>query len=156
MRKTEKDFNFIFVDSNNLDYSKILIDDQKKIEKKMFKITVCEYLKYFFKKSIGMKLDYESKKINKAQEIMVELLDISKILQKINEIEKLKYVLLDENQIELFEKINKPFFPSQEIEKNHKQNKKLLLQNESSSFSFYTDINRRLFQLYQTLNKKFN
>ncbi|EAS00622.2 transmembrane protein, putative (macronuclear) [Tetrahymena thermophila SB210] len=62
-----------------------------------------------------------SKMINYGVEKLYDQLDISFILAKLIEIEKLKYLLLNENQIKLFEFISKPTLYLQDFENENQK-----------------------------------
>ena len=71
-----------------------------------FKLSLWDNFKSYFKKN--EKIDCEIKQNNSAVRNIFEHLDISYVLKKILEIEKLKILLLDENQYLLFELLPKP------------------------------------------------
>ncbi|KAL4446899.1 hypothetical protein ABPG74_014871 [Tetrahymena malaccensis] len=64
-----------------------------------------------------------SKMVNYGVEKLYDQLDLSFILSKLIEIEKLKYLLLNENQIKLFEFISKPTLYLQDFENDNQKQK---------------------------------
>ncbi|KAL4429641.1 hypothetical protein ABPG74_017050 [Tetrahymena malaccensis] len=96
--------------SNMKNAMKIFDTSQQTIEFKFF-----DYFRYFFcskRKSLKSKkilLDYSIKKLN-------QNLDILHILNKMIEIDKLKYLIFDDDQMKLFEFIPKPTIGFNDIE----------------------------------------
>ena len=119
-----------------------------------------EYVKFKLLGLFGSR-SYKHRLIQKAEEKFIEEMDIVRLLNKLHEIEKLKLLLLDEDQLVLFEIITKPIFTvdeeinemsdSKEMTKSQKENKKLdkiirsykNLQDQSKQNA----INERLFRL---------
>lgn len=81
---------------------------------KDFKLSVFEYLKFLIKKCFCFTLTKKEKLIKKAEEIYKEKLDISEILLKLQEVEKMKYLILNSDQYCLFSHLKKPQFPKRE------------------------------------------
>ena len=67
-----------------------------------------EYLYYYIKLLFRCKQTKKQRLIGKANELFTEELDVIKILTKIHEIEKLKLLLLNQDQLVLFDSISKP------------------------------------------------
>lgn len=72
------------------------------------KIGIFEYVKYWFKKFCKFRKSKKEKWIAKSEKIFKEELDIITILSKIKELEKLKLLILNEDQLILFESLTKP------------------------------------------------
>ena len=67
-----------------------------------------DYIKYCMKKMFRIAINLKEKLFIRARETFENEIDIVKILQRIQDIEKLKYLLLDENQMALFNILEKP------------------------------------------------
>ena len=72
------------------------------------KLTSYKYIKAQLRKSFGKPLNDEQKLILKAEEIYNKEIDIITILTKLQDIEKLKKILLSDDQLALFELLDKP------------------------------------------------
>lgn len=83
-----------------------ILQDLFKSQDIPLKLSLWDSFKAFFKRND--KLHHEIKQHNSAVKQIFEHLDISYVLKKILEIEKLKILLLDENQYLLFELLPKP------------------------------------------------
>ena len=73
-------------------------------------VTFCDYILYRIKQSCNCKKRYNRKYnlIRKADKLMTEEMDVITILQKIHEIEKMKLVMFNNDQLMLFNSITKP------------------------------------------------
>lgn len=76
--------------------------------KNKIKFSTCEYIKYSLKKMCRMAFNFKEKLFIKAQDTFENEIDIVNILHRIQDIEKLKYLLLNENQMALFNVLEKP------------------------------------------------
>lgn len=85
-------------------------------------IGVFEYLKCIVKKIFCMKLSEKEQLISQAEMIFKEEIDVSNILIKMHDIEKLKLLVLDPNQTVLFNYLTKPF-----VKLNKTQTKNIIL-----------------------------
>lgn len=81
-------------------------------------LSICEYIKYSIKKQLCCKKTEKEQIIEKAEKIYKNELDISNILTKVHEIENLKLLLLDSDQIVLFNYLTKPIIS---LKKNEKE-----------------------------------
>ena len=115
-----------------------------------FKIHIIAYLKYLLGKFISKKLDSASQRINKAEELAMKDLDISEILKKLHEIEKLKCVIFNEYQLKLFNLIGKPFLQLEPEDTREIIESDLFSKNNKNNVS---NIDQRLFQLYKIRKK---
>ncbi|KAL4495684.1 hypothetical protein ABPG72_014153 [Tetrahymena utriculariae] len=86
------------------------------------KFSIYGLVKSKLQKSLNFNRPF-SKMINYGVEKLYDQLDISYILAKLIEIEKLKYLLLNENQIKLFEFISKPTLYLQDFENDNQKHK---------------------------------
>lgn len=66
------------------------------------------------KKKVQTQLDYANNKVK-------EKLDIAYILKKLYELEKLKFILLNEDQLSLFNYLPKPIIPYEMFNKDFEQ-----------------------------------
>ena len=73
-------------------------------------VTFCDYILYQIKRSCGCKKRHnrKDKLIRKADKLMTEEMDVITILQKIHEIEKMKLIIFNKEQLMLFNSITKP------------------------------------------------
>lgn len=71
-------------------------------------ISAFDYFKYLLKKSFCMKRNEKEQLIEKADKLYKQELDITCILKKIHEIDKLKSLILDKDQLVLFNYLDKP------------------------------------------------
>ena len=76
--------------------------------KNKIKFSTFEYIKYCVKKMCRMAFSFKEKLFIKAQDTFENEIDIVNILQRIQDIEKLKYLLLNEKQMALFNVLEKP------------------------------------------------
>ena len=87
---------------------------KRKIEKKdkkvkyQFTLGFFEYIYYFITLFLRCKKTNKQRLIDKANQLFTEELDVIKILTKIHEIEKLKRILLNQDQLVLFNSLAKP------------------------------------------------
>ena len=133
---------------------------------KQLKITPLRYLKAQFKKKLRRPLNDNEKSILMAEEIYNDEIDIITILFKLQEIDKLKKILLSEDQIALFNLLDKPkIYPELKTNKDNSWNqnpsnmpKKKHEENVSQNVRIYeqmiakmekTKVERRLLQLLE-------
>lgn len=98
---------------NNDANENIFHDMQKKNPLKTnnsFKLNLFGYLKYIIKKSLCIGLNKKEKLIKKVEKIYRKKLDISDILLKLEEIEKIKCLILNSDQYQLFSHLKKSNF----------------------------------------------
>lgn len=90
-----------------------------KNKEQYFPLDLCKYFKLLFKGK-KLKLNLNEKLYLKGENQIFNELDIIEILKKLQEIEKLKRILLDENQLILFDILSKPviFLDSKDEPKN--------------------------------------
>ncbi|CAD8058135.1 unnamed protein product [Paramecium primaurelia] len=120
-KKSKKNLNQV---ENRLELKKYLKQKKKQLEIGIFDL-FCMNLG--IKKSFQQQIKYSIEKIfNK--------LDVVNILNKMQEIDKLKYVLLNKEQLELFNYIPKPLIPSDMFSKDFEQ--KLNVLEEKLEFQF--------------------
>lgn len=150
---------------------------QKSQENQNFKVTIFDYFQYFWCKFLGI---FSNKKLSEFHEIIeqaeityVKDIDLMNLIQKNHDLEKLKLLILNEDQLVLFNFLSKPIInPS-----NNKtiwagvqdSSKKItdLIKKQTSAGNFLDDsyqrvlkneenneINRRLIQFLDTEIKK--
>jgi len=76
-------------------------------ENKKLHISYWEYITVFFKR-FKKKKSWKHKMIRKAENTYIEELDVVNVVTKIHDLEKLKILLLDEDQLVLFNYLSKP------------------------------------------------
>ena len=138
-----------------------------------------EYIKYWLKKICFFKKSRKEKWIEKSEKIFKKELDIISILAKLKEFEKLKLILLNEDQLIIFEGLSNPMLNLEEKQiflnyenqpsikmlnliKNYqraKQNKEILAKSliniKKNQNKYYEDqINQRLISKYKKKFKK--
>ncbi|KAL4454666.1 hypothetical protein ABPG74_021871 [Tetrahymena malaccensis] len=102
---------------------KSLMESVKKILnplKTIIKLTLSEYVRYFFSsnsKKLGQKKEFIQKGFTKVS----SHLDIQNILNKLQEVEKLKQVVLNEDQMKIFELLPRPVLKSESSDENPNQ-----------------------------------
>ena len=91
-------------------FNKEIVNKEKSKSKfGLVKISLCEYLFYYFRKPFQFLIQSAKHEfISSAVRIYEEEMDIVKILTKLNEIEKLKLVIFNEDQRILFQALSKP------------------------------------------------
>ena len=140
---------------------------------KQLKITPLRYLKAQFKKKLRRPLNENEKSILMAEEIYNDEIDIITILFKLQEIEKLKKILLSEDQIALFNLLDKPkIYPELKTNKDNWWNqnpsnipKKKYEETISQNVKIYekmiakiekTNVDKRLLQLLEKDAEEFD
>ena len=83
------------------------------------KIGFFEYVGYFVNKLFHCKQNKKQQLIRQASKTYESEMDIVKILRKVKEIEKLKILLLNENQLNLFDSLSKPMLYAKNLLSNH-------------------------------------
>jgi len=108
--------------NNNISVSKKKFSDKRKNEKEN---TLNFNLLQYIKSKVLCWNNFKANIINHSEELYKSELDIVKILTKIHEIEKLKIILMDEDQRTLFHTLSKPFIIEEEcVNDNHKASKR--------------------------------
>jgi len=110
-----------------------------------------DYLKLKGKKVFFRETTFKDKLFERAQEVFENEIDIVKILQKLQDIEKLKHLLLSDQQIVLFNLMEKPmiFLP----ENIRSSRKSLLMELSQQKISMKSQMNEA-FSYYQELENK--
>ena len=99
LRKPQSMLTFFFKKAFNYQEN-----DNTKLQIGLLEYIKCKIAIFFKIKGNKYKL------LKKAEQVLVKELDIIRLLQKLHEIEKLKLLLLNEDQLVLFNSISKPFF----------------------------------------------
>ena len=87
--------------------------------KNKLKLSISGYLKYVFKKFFCMKKSPKQKLILMAEKKFRQDMDIVSIITKLHDLERLKIILLNEDQLVLFNYLSKPLITVDAIEKYH-------------------------------------
>jgi len=126
-------------------------NENKKIEETKIKLSFLEHVLYKF-----CYLSKKSKKkeiINKIQKTYSKQLDLIHILTKLQDTEKLKKILLDEDQLVIFDFLGKPTIETEEKEKNKAKIRKKEAKKEKFLLSYnkmlqrMNEVDKRLFLL---------
>ena len=96
-----KFFNFFWPNNRK----KIKTEIMKK--KGILEISFFDYIKYLFSDILGFKKSVLYKKISKATEIYGKEIDVIRILKKIHEVDKLKKIILSDQQLFLFDSVSR-------------------------------------------------
>lgn len=121
------------------------------------KLTVWSIIKGFFKKN--EKVEFEKKQRDSAMNAIFDHLDISYLLKKILEIEKIKILLLNENQYHLFELMPKPLVRKNgtiQIDSNQKKPKANDIERSTNIFANknYESQAKMIQEAYNHINNK--
>ena len=121
-------------------------DKHHKIEFNFF-----DFLKLALKSILGLKKTFVEKLFLRAQTIFEKEIDIVKILKRIQDIEKLKYLLMSEKQIALFDVLEKPMIYLEE--ETPMDRSSFVLKSKRTSVKEKEDINNA-YDYYLELEKK--
>lgn len=120
--------------------------------KEDFSLGYFEYLMYLVRKSMScLKKSRKEKFLKECEKKLVEELDLISILLKIHEIEKIKLVVFNEEQLVLFDSISKPFFVGGE--ENIINSKEEIMISTSKKMAFMIDKKRRKSKCNEALKK---
>ena len=86
--------------------------------KNTLKLTIFEYLFYLLSVMFCFKKSCKQQLISKAEKAFRQDLDIVSIIEKIHDIEKLKILLLNEDQLRLFNYLSKPMIAPNDMEES--------------------------------------
>lgn len=110
-----------------------------------------DFLKLMAKKIIRAKTTFVEKLFMRAQEVFEDEIDIVKILRRIQDIDKLKYLLLSEKQIALFNMLERPMiFVDEEA---HLDDSSVAFAHKRASSSCKDEI-KQAFNYYLEIEKK--
>lgn len=146
--------NFSF--SRNKKDSMRSLEDFVKLNEKTSRISfnVFDFFKLITKRITSFGLTFKEKLFMKATEVFEKEIDIVKILQRVQDIEKLKFILLNDQQRTLFEVLEKPMIfvdnESKFINMKSSEFVKCLSRKETALDIKIT----KAFQYYQELEKK--
>lgn len=87
-------------------------------QKNTLKLSIFEYLFYLFSMLFCFKKSCKQQLISKAEKAFRQDLDIVSIIEKIHDIEKLKILLLNEDQLSLFNYLSKPMIAPNDMEES--------------------------------------
>ena len=136
--------------NEDLKSSKFAEEARKSVEK-MNKLSLWEYIWYKYMSFVIKPDNFDG--IKKIEKTFVKQLDLIKILTKLQDIEKLKKILLDEDQLAIFDFLGKPAIELEENQKNqinfskkkYKKDKFLLSYNKM--LLRLTEVDKRLILL---------
>ena len=100
-------------------FNRFKIHCHNKSKRKNEKINTLNYLSASFKKIFNRKLTHREKIILNTKEALEEDIDIVNILHRIQELEKLKSLLLTQDQLVLFNHLDKPTILEEEYNRQH-------------------------------------
>ena len=107
------------------------------------KVGFWEFIRYLFAMTLRCKKSMKQKLIEKSDAIFMKEFDVINILKKLHEIEKLKLILLNEDQLILFNSLSKPMIYMEdepEMVKKYEGNSALKMSNYIKN---YKDIKRK-------------
>ena len=152
-------------DAKNQDFHKILSNKIRESTQRIYeekckiinkkeviqrKITMYDYIKYVFHKFFKIKLKETNQIIEETERLYEKDLDLIGVLRKINELEKLKYVILNKRQREMFDIIRFDERDSQSIQERSQKNEEFLLfYKDEINFSKFSDFDKRLLKLLE-------
>lgn len=126
----EKDF-----EKKQKDEKQVIEVNLEPIQKKQsnkIKITLWDYIKYNFRKILRIRLSLKDLIIEETQEYFLKNFEVDNLLQKLLDIEKLKCLIMDKSQLEIFESI-KSFSPQKNTKESPGLND-INLNNKSELF----------------------
>lgn len=82
--------------------------NKKELGKNKIHMNFCNYWKMQLKILLRMKLNEEEKIFHQSHHLYLRDLDYLEIVRKLQDIEKLKHIILNENQLKLFNFLSKP------------------------------------------------
>lgn len=92
------------------------LDKEIRKSKNKFNFSLIEFFRYHLKKIFNRELNHKEKIFYKAKKTFDKEVDLVKILKKIHDIEKLKLILFDENQLTMFNFLTKPTIYASEVD----------------------------------------
>ncbi|EAS01735.1 zinc knuckle protein, putative (macronuclear) [Tetrahymena thermophila SB210] len=119
--------------------------------KERVKLTCSEYLSFFIKCTRSKMLQLKKQFIIKGVDKVQSHLDIQYILQKLQEIDKLKQILLNDDQIKLFELLPRPVMKNGEDKGNKKKANQFY---EKVNQSYEEKVNNAIQSLINILNQE--
>ena len=133
----------------------ISLEEFMKVKEKKHQISFSLFgnLKLLIKKFCRISLNFKEKLFMRTQEVFEDEIDIVKILKRIQDIEKLKYLLLNDQQIMLFEVLEKPMIFVEETQKELNSSSSFILSPSRKKLNVDMKI-RKAFDFYQELEKK--
>ena len=119
-------------------------------QKNQIVFTIFDYAKFCLKKICRISNNLKEKLFIRAQEIYEKEIDIIQILQRIKDIEKLKYLLLNENQMALFNILEKPMIYVDENRNPNRTSLSLIFGQKKIKTQIQM---QKAFEYYQELEK---
>jgi len=113
-----------------------------------------EFIKLMTKKAGRFALTFKEKLFERAHEVYQDEIDIVKILKRVQDIDKLKYLLLNDQQMMLFDVLEKPMIFVEENEKEIFHSFSSFINSPNRKKSNVDSKIRKAFDYYQQLDKK--
>jgi len=113
-----------------------------------------EFIKLMTKKAGKFALSFKEKLFERAHEVYQDEIDIVKILKRVQDIDKLKYLLLNDQQLMLFDVLEKPMIFVEENEKEMLHSFSSFIMSPARRKSTVDSKIRKAFDYYQQLDKK--
>ena len=107
------------------------------------KFNIFEFCKLAIKKLLKIRLTFKEKLYMRAQEVFEGEIDIVRILQRLQDIEKLKFLLLNEHQLVLFDFLDKPMIWIDENKEKAAIESKMS-SNEFKAFTSYQELENKV------------
>ena len=125
----------IFGETSYFKRSSTTLNEYAMTVQKESKITIkiWEYFKLKLKRLLKFQLDPKENLLYIAEKIFKRELDVINILKRLQDVEKLKMILLNENQLSLFELLAKPMIYLEGDEKNQEPEEKKMLSRFDST-----------------------
>ena len=107
------------------------------------KFNIFEFCKLAIKNILKIRLSFKEKVYKKAQQVFESEIDIVRILKRLQDIEKLKFLLLNEQQLVLFDILDKPMIWIDENKEKAAIESKMS-SNEFKAFTCYQELENKV------------
>lgn len=113
-------------------------------QKKKLHLNVYQFIKLKFKKLFQIQLTDDEKLFLKAEKIFHQEIDVIQILKKHQEVDRLKYLLLDKNQVLLFKFLERPIvnLDSEEKVSSRKTQGDITEAELREAYNYYTQLEK--------------
>lgn len=125
---------------NNTDKNIIEVSLESMHKKKSKKITLWDYIKYNIRKLMHIQMSLKDLLIKETEEYFLKNFEVDNLLQKILDIDKLKCLLMDKSQLEIFDSIKN--FSPQKDKKEKNDSYSINLADKGESIMSLTFTNR--------------
>ena len=132
-----------------------------KEEQHKIKFNFFDFLKLTLKKILKLKTTFVERLFMRARKIYKKEIDIAKILKRIQDIEKLKYLLMSEEQIALFDVLEKPLIylkdeplidSSPFVLKSKRSSEKQKINHDA--YNYYLELEKKKIEDMQPIDQK--